>query len=72
MTPQELLTQLEAIHALTAQGILALRERISNEGKYTAEALAEMDSRLAQRIGEAQVLADALPDYRAYAPQKEG
>ena len=35
MTLQELLTQLEAIHALTAAGILTLRERIANEGKYT-------------------------------------
>lgn len=72
MTLEELLGQLEAIHALTAQGILALRERIANEGKYTAVALAELDARLAQHIGEAQVLADALPDYRAYAPQVGG
>ena len=68
MTPQELLTQLEAIHALTAEGILALRERIQNEGKYTIEALAELDKRLAERVGMAQKLADKLPDQRAFAP----
>lgn len=33
MTLQELLTQLEAIHALGAQEILLLRERIANEDK---------------------------------------
>ena len=64
MTLQELLRELEAIHALTAEGILSLRERIANEGKYTIEALAEMDKRLAQRIGAAQLLADRVPDYR--------
>lgn len=68
MTPQELLAQLETIHALTAQGILALRERIGNEGKYTAEALAELDKRLAARVGAAQKLADMLQDYRVFVP----
>ena len=65
MTLPELLTQLEAIHALTAEGILSLRERIANEGKYTAAALAEMDARLSRSVGEAQALADKVPDYRA-------
>ena len=68
LTPQqELLTQLEAIHALTAEGILALRERIQNQDKYTVAALAEMDKRLAERVGQAQLLADKLPDHRTSA-----
>lgn len=70
MTPQqELLAHLQGIRAVIAEGIQALEQRVNNEGKYTAAALAEMDARLAQRIGQAQVMTDALPDYRAYAPQ---
>jgi hypothetical protein len=71
MDKKALLSTLEDIHALTSQGILALRERIENEGRYTSAALAELDARLASRIGEAQVLADQVPDYRAFAPQAE-
>ena len=68
-TPQgQLLAQLEAIHALTADGILRLRERIENEGKYTVAAKAELDKRLAVRVGTAQKLADRVPDCRASAP----
>jgi len=68
VTNAQLLAVLERIHALTADGILALRERVENEGKYTQDALAFLDARLAGRIGLGQVLADTLPDYRQYAP----
>jgi len=70
MTLDELKTlgaQLEAIHALTADGILALRERITHDASYTDAAKAALDARMAQGIGAAQLLADKLPDFRAYA-----
>lgn len=71
MTLDELKTlkaQLEAIHALTADGILALRERITHDASYTNDAKVALDARMAQRIGAAQLLADKLPDSRSSAP----
>lgn len=70
MTLNELkafLATLETVHALTAEGIIALRERIANVDKFTSTAIEVMNAQLAQRIGAAQLLADKLPDFRAFA-----
>ena len=71
MTPQELLTQLESIHATTAQVILSLRELVEKDTRYLKVAKAEIMANLQVKIGTVQVAMDALPDLRAFAPKSE-
>lgn len=71
MTNQELLQTLESIHAVTASGIISLRDTIQNDLAYTDAAKAAAEETIKRNIGHGQVMADALPDYRAFAPVVE-
>ena len=71
MTNQELLNTLESTHAVVAKGIIALREIIQNDAAFTEQAKAAAQEQIKQQIGTGQVLADALPDYREFAPVSE-
>ena len=69
MTNQELLQTLQRIHAVTASGIISLRDTIQNDEAYTDAAKAVKQEKIKQQIGTGQVLADHLPDYREFAPE---
>ena len=63
-----LLAQMETQHALSAQAIVALRERIANFGLYTPAAQAGLEARVKAKIGASQKAVDGQPNYRASAP----
>ena len=67
MDNTELLALLERLDLCISRGILALRERLANEDKFTVDAVAEINADLVAMIGDAQKLGDLVPDFRAFA-----
>ena len=62
-----LLRQAEGRHAMAAQLILVLRERVATYGKYKKVEEGVLDAEISRRVGDIQLRDDQVEDHRADA-----
>lgn len=68
MTNAELLAILEQLNQRVSDSVLAMRELVANESKYTAAAQNALRLNVRGLLARTQRLLDKTPDYRADAP----